>query len=300
MLVKLLRDLVSLVAVGQTHSLDSFAVRHLRQGGEFLLQLPLPFQQLLDRLVFTVDRNICHGENRFPVHYGLSVLQLYLPANQRVPAQLHEQIQLHCVNVGKSAVVVAQFLVHSLHELEHAFLGGLALGKLQEIGVDFRRACFLKGLQCHVELLDGIFPGASAEKNIKILSIPDKGVVLRLLSLSCHGVGQVFTDDQIKEKVSGNIDLVEGIDERCQLKTLPLEFHHRGCDKDFDVLHSGAPHEFLFDLSSVYQNQYLGTMDKYILFQAAFFCSILDSKFNAFLSLGSICRIRLQIYDASE
>ena len=171
--MELLGDPAPLKILFQPHSQDRLAVSQGNQRREFLVQPQLLRQQPLDGFVFGIQRDVLHAEHGLPVHKGQAVLQLHRAADQRIPAQFHDEVQLYAVDVGKDAVKVPQFPVDPLHEGPDALRGPLARGELHKIGVELRRVPLPEGRQRQVEFPHRIHVLLATEQDVKILRIPD-------------------------------------------------------------------------------------------------------------------------------
>ena len=243
--VELLCNFVPLLTVCQQalHGISRWVLCILQcQFAHLVFQLGLLCQKLLDRLIFTVKRDVCHGEHLVAVQGCHAVLDLHCAAYGLIAGQFQQHIQFERVHIAEGGIIMPDLLIQTVHEITDVLAGRFPLWQLPEVGVNLRSTGFSELIQCRIKFLDRVDGivcpvRASAEEDVEILCFPDGLVVLRLLPVLCHRIGKVLADGELKIDAAWDVNIVQRADEIAQACPLLREFDDGRRDKQLDVLH---------------------------------------------------------------
>ena len=175
--VELLCNFVPLLTVCQQalHGISIRAIGILQcQFTHLVFQLGLLCQKLLNRLIFAVKRNVCHGEHLVAVQGGHAVLDLHCAAHGLIAGQLQQHIQFDRVHIAEGGIIMPDLLIQTVHEITDVLADRFPLRQLPEVGVNLRSTGFSELIQCRIKFLDRVDGivcpvRASAEEDVEIL-----------------------------------------------------------------------------------------------------------------------------------
>ena len=128
--VELLCNFVPLLTVCQQalHGISIRAIGILQcQFTHLVFQLGLLCQKLLNRLIFTVKRNVCHGEHLVAVQGCHAVLDLHCAAHGLITGQLQQHIQFDRVHIAEGGIIMPDLLIQTVHKIADVLAGRFPL-----------------------------------------------------------------------------------------------------------------------------------------------------------------------------